>query len=91
MRITRADGLISVKQAAVLCGVEEVTVRNWIGRGYWLPAHSRKCGRDCGHRAKLQVAKREAGMIWLDPIEVAKAEHATARKAGRRLSMRAAA
>ena len=90
MRITRADGLISVQQAAALCGVEPVTVRNWVLRGYWLRAHTRTCGRDCGHRACLQVAKREAGQIWLDPVEVAKAEHATARKAGRLVGSAAA-
>lgn len=83
MRITRADGLINVKQAAALCGVEEVTVRNWILRGYWLRAHTRKCRPGCGHRCRLAVAKREDGLIWLDPVEVAKAEHATARQAGR--------
>jgi phage antirepressor YoqD-like protein len=83
VRITRADGLISVRQAAALCGVEEVTVRNWITRGYWLRDHSRKCRRGCGHRCTLQVAKREDGLIWLDPVEVAKAEYHTARKAGR--------
>jgi uncharacterized protein YjcR len=79
-----------VQQAAELCGVEPVTVRNWINRGYWLRDHSRKCYRCRGHRCRLQVAKRENGLIWLDPVEVAKAEYHTARKAGR-ITTRAAA
>ena len=90
VRITRADGLINVKQAAALCGVEEVTVRNWVNRGYWLRDHTRRCGRGCGHRCRLAVAKREDGLLWLDPVEVAKAEYHTARKAGR-VTERAAA
>ena len=34
LRITRWDGLITVEQAAELCGVKPVTVRNWANRGY---------------------------------------------------------
>ncbi len=67
LRITRWDGLITVKEAAELCGVEEVTVRNWSNRGYGPK----------GSRRKLPVAKRENGLNLLDPVEVAKADHAT--------------
>ena len=73
MHITREDGLISVAQAAELCGVEAVTVRAWTQRGYGPK----------GARRKLPVAKREGGLVLLDLVEVAKAERAT-RKRGRR-------
>lgn len=73
MRITRWDGLISVEQAAELCGVLPVTVRAWTQRGYG-PKDARR---------KLPVAKREGRLILLDPVEVAKAEWHT-RKPGRR-------
>lgn len=75
MRITRADGLVTVSQAAQLCGVREVTVRNWVTRGYWSDALQ--------HRVHLPVAKREGRAMLLDPVEVAKAEHATAARARR--------
>lgn len=67
MRITRWDGLIDVEQAAELCGVKPVTVRAWTQRGYGPK----------GARRKLPVAKREGRIILLDPVEVAKADHAT--------------
>lgn len=67
MRITRWDGLITVEQAAVLCGVKPVTIRNWANRGYG-PKDARR---------KLPVAKREDGLLLLNPVEVAKADHAT--------------
>lgn len=73
MRITRSDGLIGIEQAAELCGVAQVTIRNWISRGYG-PKNDRR---------KLAVAKRENGRILLDPIEVAKADHATSKRARR--------
>jgi hypothetical protein len=37
--------------------------------------------KDC--RVFLPVALREGRAIWLDPVELAKAEHATARRARR--------
>ena len=77
LRITRWDGLIDVEQAAALCGVKPVTIRAWISRGYG-PKTARR---------KLLVAKREGRLILLDPIEVAKADHAT-RKAARRATIR---
>lgn len=80
MRITRWDGLIDVEQAAELCGVKPVTVRAWTQRGYG-PKESRQV---------LPVAKRENGRILLDPVEVAKADHATKGPA-RRVVVRIAA
>ena len=77
MRITRWDGLIDVEQAAELCGVAPVTIRAWTQRGYGPK----------GARRKMPVAKREGRCILLDPVEVAKAEHAT-RKAARRDTIR---
>ena len=67
MRITRWDGLITTEQAAGLCGVQPVTIRAWTQRGYGPK----------GARRKLPVAKRENGQMLLDPVEVAKADHAT--------------
>lgn len=77
LRITRWDGLIDVEQAAELCGVKPVTIRAWISRGYG-PKDT---------RCKLPVAKREGRRILLDPVEVAKADHATC-KAARRDTIR---
>ena len=67
-------GEITVKQAAALCGVEPVTVRNWINRGW----HD-----EGGNVVKLKIKWRYKGQIMLDPVEVAKADYATARKARR--------
>lgn len=75
MRITRADGLITVRQAAELCGVSDITVRGWINRGYWSDVLQ--------SRQFLPVAKREGRTIYLDPVQVRRAEHATARRARR--------
>ena len=66
-------GYITTEQAAALCGVEPVTVRNWILRGYTGPD---------GVRRKLP-AHRYKRRLLLDPVEVAKAEHATAKRARR--------
>lgn len=73
-------GFITTEQAAALCGVEPVTVRNWVLRGY--------TGLD-GERHKLP-AHRYRRRIMLDPVEVAKAEHATAARARRMPRMAAA-
>lgn len=77
MRITRWDGLISRAMAAELCGVKPDTISKWISYGYG-PKDARR---------KLLVAKREGREIFLDPVEVAKADHAT-RKAARRETVR---
>jgi hypothetical protein len=66
-------GFITTDQAAELCGVSPVTVRNWINRGW----------RAGGGVRKLPVAFRYRGRIMLDPVEVQKAEHATAERARR--------
>ena len=66
-------GYITTDQAAELCGVKPVTVRNWINRGW---------RTDKGVR-KLPVAFRYRGRIMLDPVEVQKAERATAERARR--------
>jgi hypothetical protein len=73
-------GFITTEQAADLCGVKPVTVRNWILRGY--------TGLD-GERHHLP-AHRYKRRLLLDPVEVAKAEHAT-RERARRFSAPAAA
>lgn len=73
--VARPDGLIPVADAALLSGVDERTVRNWIYRGYYCDV--------LGARCFLPVAKREGWLILLDPVQVARAEHATARRARR--------
>jgi hypothetical protein len=47
--------------------VDPDTISQWISRGYGPK----------GARCKLPVAKREGRFIYLDPVEVAKADHAT--------------
>lgn len=77
LTITRDDGLITRDVAAELCGVDPDTISQWISRGYG----------PRGSRVKLPVAKREGRTVLLDPVEVAKADHATkyrARRAVRR-------
>lgn len=88
MFITRGDGCLYVDQAAALCHVKPVTVRNWINRGYTVTRVVD--GEKFKERHFLPVAKREDGLILLDPVEVAKAEHAT-REAARRDVIREAA
>lgn len=73
MHITRWDGLITREMAAELCGVTPDAISQWISRGYGPK----------GARVKLPVAKREGRAILLDPVEVAKADHATRERARR--------
>lgn len=75
MRITRGDGLIDRDQAARLCGVSPDTVTLWSTRGYM--------SRDGKTRHWLPVAKREGRKPLYDPVEVQKAEWATAKRARR--------
>jgi len=75
VRITRGDGLIPLRDAARLCGVQEGTIRQWISRGYK--------SRDGKTHYKLPVAAREGRMVYVDPIEVAKADYHTAKRARR--------
>lgn len=74
VRITRADGLITRADAALLSGVRPDTVSQWISRGYRLRT---------GEHAFLPVAKREGRTVLLDPVEVQKAEYHTAKRARR--------
>ena len=67
-------GKITTGQAAALCGVSPVTVRNWINRGY--------TDLD-GVTRKLPVAFRYKRRSYLDPAEVIKAEYATRERARR--------
>ena len=70
----RADGLITRGQAAALCGVTPEAITNWVRLGYG-PKHDRR---------KLPVKRRDStGHPLFDPVEVAKAEHATAPRARR--------
>jgi hypothetical protein len=80
VQITRWDGLITRNMAAELCGVDPDTISQWISRGYG-PKSDRR---------KLPVAKREGRLVLLDPVEVAKADHAT-RGPARRSVIRIAA
>lgn len=75
------DGLISRKQAAALCGVTPEAINNWVRVGYG--------PKD--NKTKLPVKRRDCtGHPRFDPVDVAKAERATAERA-RRLTHRAAA
>ena len=75
MRITRADGLVTRAEAALLCGVSPDAITNWVNRGYWSDALHRQ--------VHLPVAKREGRAPLFDPIELAKAELATRKRARR--------
>jgi hypothetical protein len=70
--VPRADGLLTREQAARLCDVTPEAITNWV-RGYG-PKDNRR---------RLPVARRENGRPLFDPVEVAKAENATARRARR--------
>lgn len=74
-------GMITVRQAAELCDVTEMTVRNWYNRGWHDEDKS---------IVKMPIAYRHKGIVYLDPLEVAKAERATAERARRLTSARAA-
>jgi hypothetical protein len=74
MQITRPDGKVTVGQLAELCGVQPITVYQWIYRGY--------TPRGGGDRVKLPTV-REGRTILIDPIDGAKAEYATAVRARR--------
>ena len=75
MRITRADGLVTRAEAALLADVSTAVVSNWVSRGYWSDV--------LGRQVFLPVAKREGRKPMFDPIEVAKAEYATRKRARR--------
>jgi hypothetical protein len=71
--IPRADGLITRDQAATLCGVTPEAITNWTRVGYG-PKNA---------KVRLPVRRREHGRPLYDPVDVQKAEHATARRARR--------
>lgn len=62
------DGLITVAQAAALTNRSESAVYAWIRRGYRTPT---------GKKVKLRPKRRAGQVILLDPVDVAKAAHAT--------------
>ena len=69
------DSLITASEAAGLCGVAEVSVRNWANRGY--------VGRD-GTRCTLPISgKDRRGRNLYRLLDVAKAERATRERARR--------
>lgn len=74
VEVTRADGLLTVKQLAELCGVQPITVYQWTLRGYRT--------RD-GKRKVILPAIEVDGRKMIDPVEGAKAEWHT-RIRGRR-------
>jgi hypothetical protein len=68
------DGLLSRRQAAQLCGVTPEAINNWVRDGYGPK----------GKKTKLPVRRRDStGHPRFDPIDVAKAERATAKRARR--------
>lgn len=69
----RPDGLIDRGQAAALCGVTPEAITNWTRIGYGPK----------GAKVKLPVKRRESGRPLFDPVEVAKADWATAKRARR--------
>lgn len=69
------DSLITAGEAAGLCGVRAVTIRNWANRGYLDRA---------GTRVMLPVSGRDRqGRNLYRVLDVAKAEHATRSRARR--------
>ena len=63
-----AESLVTAEEAANICGVRSVTVRQWASRGYG-PAKG---------RAKLEpIGRDERGRNLYRLLDVAKAEHAT--------------
>jgi len=57
VRITRADGLVDVFQAAELCGVKPGTVRQWVHRGHLAKAGLDEEGRSLFDPVALQKAE----------------------------------
>lgn len=75
LRITRADGLVYRDQAAALCGVCPDQITMWSSRGYRNPV--------TGEWEYLPVAGRDGRRPLYDPVDLARAEHATAKRARR--------
>jgi hypothetical protein len=93
MQFTRADSLITIAEAAALARVRPVTITQWTRRGYWSDSATSRIHQldgECTGRPRcrcgwqqLPVAKREGRRVLLDPVEVQKAEYATAVRARR--------
>ncbi len=69
----RPDGLVYREQAAALCGVTPAAITNWVREGYGPK----------GTRVKLRVAGHDGARPLFDPVDLARAEHATRKRARR--------
>ncbi|MBA0047728.1 hypothetical protein [Mycobacteroides sp. LB1] len=63
-----ADSLVTAEEAATICGVRSVTVRQWASRGY---------GRAKDKIKLAQSGQDDRGRKLYRLLDVAKAEHAT--------------
>jgi DNA-binding transcriptional MerR regulator len=57
VRITRADGLVDIFDAAALCGVKPGTIRQWVKRGHLAKAGLDERGRSLFDPVALQKAE----------------------------------
>lgn len=73
VKITRGDGLLDRAQAARLCGVTPDAITNWAGRGYIVVIDGKR------ERRRLPVTYEDRKPLY-DPVELAKAEHATRKR-----------
>lgn len=96
MQIVREDGRVPVADAALLCGVSEITVRKWINQGYWSDAlrdiahRQAGCAGRCEHGWTRLPSVKEGRLHYVLPVDLAKAEHATAHRARRIIVPKAA-
>lgn len=74
MQITREDDRLTVAEVAALCGVEPITVYQWMYRGYLT--------RDGSERHHLPFVK-EGRRILINVVDAAKAEWHTRERARR--------
>lgn len=73
MVIPRPDGLVTREQAAALCGVTPAAITNWVREGYG----------PRGAKIRLRVAARDGMRPLFDPVDLARAELATRKRARR--------
>lgn len=66
--VPTADGLITIKQAALLTGRSEKTVWSWTSKGYKAPD---------GTRIRVRKKRRHGREILVDVVEIARADLAT--------------
>jgi hypothetical protein len=95
VRITRADGLVDIFDAALLAKVKPGTLRQWSSRGVQCPGCRRKdpACRICKGAGKIKLAKAgldENGRSLFDPAAVQVFEHATRERARRVIYQRVA-